>query len=73
MMMMMMDSSVNSQKKTGQQERCGAAQPHGEKRTDLFVDRVALSENEVAAEQPRKKRILLPFFPTVQLPLEEQE
>ena len=41
--------------------------------TDLLVDRVALSENEVAAEQPRKKGIVWPFFPTVQLMLEEQE
>ncbi len=44
----------------------------GEK-TDLFVDRVALSENDVAAEQPREKGIVWPFFPAVQLPLEEQE
>lgn len=41
--------------------------------TDLFVDRVALSENKVTAEQPRKKGIMWSFLPTVHLPLEEQE
>ena len=41
------------------------------KKTDLFVNRVALSENKVAAEQPRKKGIVGPLFPAVQLPLEK--
>ena len=42
-------------------------------RTDLLVDRVTLSENKVTAEQPRKKGIVCPLFPAIQLPLEEQE
>lgn len=55
--------------------RKGARNGHvGEKKeTDLFVNRVALSENKVAAEQPRKKGIVRPLFPAVQLPLEKHE
>ena len=45
----------------------------GGEKTDLLVDRVALSEHKVAAEQPREKGIVCPLLPAVQLPLEEQE
>jgi hypothetical protein len=70
--------------KEQEHQNCGAAQRRGgkgwgvvtlgrKKKTDLFVNRVTLSENKVAAEQPRKKGILCPLFPAVQLPLEKQE
>lgn len=41
--------------------------------TNLFVDGVALSEDDVAAEQPSEKGVMRSRLATVQLPLEEQE
>lgn len=41
--------------------------------TNLFVDRVALSEYDVTAEQPREKGVMRTRLAAVQLPLEEQE
>jgi hypothetical protein len=41
--------------------------------TDLFIDRVTLSEHDVTTEQPRKKGIMRPRFPSVQFPLEEEQ
>ena len=41
--------------------------------TNLFVDRVALSEYDVTAEQPREKGVMWTRLAIVQLPLEEQE
>lgn len=41
--------------------------------TNLFVDRVALSEYEVTTEQPREKGIMRSRLAAVQLPLDEQE
>lgn len=41
--------------------------------TNLLVDRVALSENEVTAEQSREKGIMFPLLAAVQFPLDEQE
>jgi len=39
----------------------------------LFVDGVALTEDDVAAEQPREKGVMRSRLATVQLPLEKQE
>jgi len=52
-------------------DRC-VGYKRGEK-TDLFVDRITLSENEVAAKHPREKVIVWPLLPTVKPPLKEQE
>jgi hypothetical protein len=41
--------------------------------TNLFIDRVALSKNKVTAEQSRKKGIMRPLPPAVQLPLKQHE
>ena len=41
--------------------------------TNLFVDRVALSEYDVTAEQPREKGVMRTRLAAVQLSLEEQE
>jgi hypothetical protein len=42
--------------------------------TNLFIDRVTLSEHDVAAEQPRKKGIMRSLsLPTVQTPLEHKQ
>jgi hypothetical protein len=41
--------------------------------TNLFIDRVTLSEHEVTAEQPRKKGIMRPSLPTVHFLLEEKQ
>ena len=41
--------------------------------TNLFIDRVALSKDEVTAEQPREKGIMRSHLAVVQLPLDEQE
>lgn len=41
--------------------------------TNLFVDRVTLSEYEVTTEQPRKKGIMRSPLPSVQFPLEDKQ
>jgi hypothetical protein len=41
--------------------------------TNLFVDRVTLSEYEVTTEQPRKKGIMRSSLPTVQFPLKDKQ
>ena len=41
--------------------------------TNLFVDRVALSEYDVTAEQPREKGVMRTRLAAVQLPLKEEE
>jgi hypothetical protein len=42
--------------------------------TNLFIDRVTLSEHDVTAKQPREKRIVLSSsLATVQFPLEQKQ
>jgi hypothetical protein len=41
--------------------------------TNLFVDRVSLSEYKVTTEQPCEKGIMRSSLPTVQFPLEEKK
>jgi hypothetical protein len=42
--------------------------------TNLFIDRVTLSEYEVTTEQPRKKGIMRSLsLPTVYFPLDEKQ
>ena len=41
--------------------------------TNLFIDRVTLSEHEVTTEQPRKKGIMRSSLPTIQFPLYDKQ
>lgn len=56
-------------------KRGGGAGARGSNKdgTNLFIDRVSLSEHEVTTEQPRKKGIMWSCLFTVYLPLEEKK
>jgi hypothetical protein len=51
----------------------GRGNDQGTDTTNLLIDRVAFSKNEVTAKQTREKGIMRPLLAAVELPLKQQQ